>query len=298
MGSSLIPTGQPAPMAPGDYTPAAQSQIVTWAMKRLNPPSPLYVTTDDVLRVQCTSSQAGAVVTINYRLLRAEDGKVVYGSRDSVALPAYKTLFIQVALTEGFLLSVACAATNTTTRGQTFARIMLTSASNLNFTPGQVLMADYVTGIMTPGYPNGRVLAPTEGPGWTHDVALTVPGLGLNWSQNVPSGARWRMNCAYVLFATSAAVPLRYPNISLSAPSTSFAGFANRGVPASTLQAQIAYTKTPNDVIGDPNCYWAALPADLFVLGGSTIQSNCTNLDGADQFTPIDMNVEEWLDNV
>src|SRR5579864_5722224 len=125
MASIIRPPGQPAPYKDGDYTPAVQSQVVSWQLKRLPPPSAVYITVDDVLRAAAASSQANEVVTISYRWIRAADGKLDYG-QFTIAPASDRSLKVQdQPLAEGFLLSVSCKAAVATTRGQTFVRLFL-----------------------------------------------------------------------------------------------------------------------------------------------------------------------------
>jgi hypothetical protein len=293
-----IPSGQPVPMQPGDFTPAGPAQIVSWQMKRLTPPSPLYVTVDDVLVAGAASSQSAEVVTISYRLLRAMDSKVVLGEFTVVPTNTRAIKVAQQQLAEGFLLSVSCKAAVATTRGQTFVRLFLNPKALGGGQPGLMMMADYVTTAMAPGYPNGRTVTPVEGPGNVVSVAANNPPAGSDWSLSVPTNARWRVRSVNATFNASAAV-------------------ANRQVIFNTLVgglqqytagaiANITAGQTPiiSFVPGTsyapiaPNLLAVPLTPDLLLLGGSVIGTNTNNLQAGDQWIPINALVEEWLDNV
>jgi hypothetical protein len=295
--STLNPTGQPGPMQPGDYTPAAQSQVVSWTMKRLAPPSPLYVTVDDQLAAACTSSQAGEVVTIAYRMLRASDGKIVYGSQSSFPLTAYKTEFTPLPLTEGFLLSIGCSAARATTRGQTWVRLILNPAATGFVTPALVLMADYVTGLMTPGYPNGRVLSSLEGPGYVTGVNTGPPPVGEEVSVQVPSNARWHILTWEVIVTTAAGGPNRI--LSLAFPNSNVTATFCYATVSQAPSTTVRYVGAPIApyVIPDPSLVFVPLPNIGTAVGGSFVQSDTENLAAGDQIGGMLLGYEEWIDN-
>jgi hypothetical protein len=285
-------------MQPGDYTPAGAPSIVTWQMKRLAPPSPLYVTVDDVLRCQCATSQTNEVVTVSYKVLRAADGGIVLG-QFTVKPPATRAVTAQDnPLSEGFLLAVSCTAAVATTRGQTFVRLLLNPKGLGAGNAVQMLMADYVTTQMAPGFPGGRVLSPVEGPGNPRTVIAGIPAAGANWSQVVPTNARWRWLGVVFTLQTSAAAGNRYVVIdTIHAGSSTYLGMADATQPASILRNYGGAVLTPN-VSASPQFGVVPLPPGLDFLAGDTIQTAAQNLDVADQFNSIHLQVAEWLDNV
>lgn len=296
--ATLAPTGQPGPMQPGDYTPAAASSVVTWNMKRLTPPSPLYVTVDDVLHVSYGTSQANEFVTVNYRLLRASDGKIVMGSDaiDSPALPVLKTADIPLA--EGFLLSVSCQATVATTRGQTFVRLFLNPKALGPNQPGLMLMADYVTTKMAPGYPNGRILAPTEGPGWAHAVTVSNPAAGFTWTATVPQNTRWRPLTVCATMTTDATPGARTEQLILTSggPVIFQAAAVATQNPSTAVTYSAAELALAPSVAAFLNSF--PMPPGVVLLPGSSIGVAAVGAGAGDAWTNIAVDVEEWLDNV
>jgi hypothetical protein len=299
MGSAtLAPTGQPAPMQPGDYTPAGQSAVVTWNMKRLTPPSPLYVTVDDVLHLSYSSSQTNELVTVNYRLLRAADGRVVMGS-DTIDGPITRQLkTADIPLAEGFLLSVSCQASVATTRGQTFVRLMLNPKALGAGQPGLMLMSDYVTTQMAPGWPNGRTLSPQEGPGYEYTLfPFSFLGLATETAV-VPNNARWRIKAVFFAGQTDATAGTRNAGMSIvSGGSVVWDNYCPAGQAPSTL---IAYYGTPVQVRDTSllTSGWIAIPPDLTLLAGDQVQVRLAGALGSDGLVGPGLRVEEWLDNV
>lgn len=299
----VTPSGQPLPKQPSDYTPAAQSQVVSWQLKRLPPPSQLYVGVDDVLRVGAASSAVNEIVTVSYRLLRAADGAVVPGQFTVGPLNNYALTTKDQTLAEGFLLSVSCRAAVATTRGQTFARLYLNPKALGSGQPAQQLMADYVTTAMASGYPNGRVLGPTEGPGRVYAVQYTTPARGHDWGETDGLLARRRLISVIARLSTSASAGTRNPFLqvldnllNVVAQWTPPTGQAPSGTVTYTWSAAPLVLTPPANLTEVP------LPDNFILPPGYSVQVITGGLDAnvntGDQWANIFAYYEEWLDNV
>lgn len=293
-----LPSGQPAPMKDGDFTPAAQSQVVTWNMKRLAPPSPLYVTVDDVLRAGAATSTVNEVVTVSYRLLRADTGKIVLG-QFTVHPASDRSLAIQDnPLTEGFLLSVSCKAAQANRRGITFVRLFLNPKALGAGQPGLMMMADYVTQAMAPGYPNGRTTNPTEGPGVVYPVFVANPAAGTDWAVSVPPNALWNVQSVTSLLTCSAAVANRNVLVHVTNGVTErFTASANHASTASSTD-RWNWFQAGNTGFNGLNQVNAPWPASFRVAIGDSIGTVTLGMQAADQWSSICLWVEEWLENV
>jgi hypothetical protein len=288
-------------MQPGDFTPAGPSAVVSWQTKRLAPPSSLYVQVDDVLRVAAASSQTNEVVTVNYRWLRASDATVQYG-QFTVAPGANRTISVtDQPMAEGFLLSVSCNAAVATTRGQTFVRLFLNPKALGAGQPGYMLMADYVTTAMAPGHPNGRVVAPSEGPGNVVGVQLGIQPNGVDWTLTVPTNARWRIMSLLVALQTTPGGVNRQltPTITTNA-GTMFDRFIS-GSQAGGTQFFYNFSELPmeiNTASGGQTTVITPIPPGLILPSGSFMKPGTQNLLANDQWFLFNVQVEEWLDNV
>jgi hypothetical protein len=299
MATIITPPGQPKPMQPSDYTPAAQSQVVSWQLKRLAPPSPLYVTVDDVLRVSAATSQANEVVTVSWRLLRAADGVIVYG-QGTVQPASNRSVAVQdFPLAEGFLLSVSCKAAVAATVGATFVRLFLNPKALGAGQPGFMLMSDYATTQISSGFPNGRITAPTEGPGGLTEVPVTSPAAGADWTLAIPTNALWRVMSIFSILVASGAAGNRVPMIRFN-----FAGGARFFRTGTTVpiiaNANLAVVAGPgNAFVGDAtNTLELSFPAGLKVRAGDAIASETAGLLAGDQYSAIAVRVEDYLENV
>jgi hypothetical protein len=302
MSPTIIASGQPGPLQPGEFVLAKPSRVVSWQLKRLAPPSALYVTPDDLLVLGAASSQTNETVTVNYRLLRAMDGAIVAG-QFVLQVPNTRAVTVHTqSLTEGFLLSCSAKASVARSRGQTFARLFLGSGPYGAGQPSYMLMADYVTTAMAPAHPNGRQLSPTEGPGVT--IALsTAPAVGSDFIFIVPANTRWQVLGLQGIFVTGAAVPVRSPsmftrflattpdfiqeNQMVANPGTSYRYNWGAGLAA---QVDALNESTQPLILG------TALTPNAGAI--AAVGSRTVGIDPGDQWTTVQLYAIEWLDNV
>jgi hypothetical protein len=290
--------------SPSDLTPAplsGPSHYVRFALSELPPPSHLYIGVDDSLAVTGITSQTAEVVTVNARLLltdgRIEDMQFVI--RPSNTRAVLRTLF---PLAEGFLLSVSASAAVAVTRGQTFVRVGIQRAASGANQPSSMLMADYVTTASAPGFPNGRILTPTETTGWVHTVTVGNPAAGADWSAVVPTNTRWRVISFFAQFQTSATVATRAVSLAVTGGGQFvFVGSAIATQLASLINDYSGAQLTPYTP-GLATILTLPIPPNLYLsqLSGGTnsVASQTNNLQAGDQWSNINVLVEEWLDNV
>lgn len=287
-----------------DVTPAplsGPSSVVSFEFQKIQPPSMLYVNVDDQLIISGASSQTGEVITVNVRLLlptgRIED--MQFQLRPANTRTVLKQSF---GLAEGYLLSMSASASVAVTRGQTFLRVALQRSAGGAGQPAALILADYVTTQSVPGYPNGRILSPTEGPGQIYIYVGTNPGAGNQWQQNVPVNARWRVRGVQSTFTTSGTAGNRFPGITvLVGGNTVWTSYCLAAVIASTTQLVVAGSLTPY-TSGVTTVSMLGLPPDLVISGVTgfqmLIQSLTSGMLAGDAYTGIALLVEEWLDNV
>lgn len=270
---------------------------VGFLKRAVQPPSDVYIESTDVLVVGVATSQTSEVLTVNYRLLRF-DGILIHG-QFTISPPNNRTVTIHSEpLAEGFLMSMSCRAAVATTRGQTFVRAFLTKLSLGIGQPSYMLMADYVTTAMAPAFPNGRISAPSEGPGFRYSVTGVAPAPGFEWRITVPPNARWRVDTGITPFVTSAAAGNRAPGLTMSVGGiTAFVAWGEENV-AATTSVFVSYSKVRNVPITPLVQCWAPLPIDLIMLGGDLFTSFTAGLQALDQYGPPTVAIEEWLDNV
>jgi hypothetical protein len=295
---------QSSKSTPSDTTPApltGPSSAVSFEFQKVPPPSLLYIQRDDVLVLQAATSQAGEVVNFNVRILQP-NGRVE--ETQIVLRPASTRVVLTQTqvVSEGYLLSLAAQSTASFTRGQTFARASISRAIFGGTQAAQVIFADYVTAFISSGYPNGRILAPSEGPGYVYGVTISQPAAGSDWSVSVPVNARWRLRAWGAIFTTSAVVANRIVGATISGSAGNFW----RASAVANAVASNPYRVTAGGIVAyvglDTLTLTLPLPPDMMLAGpvaiGHQFGSVTVNIQAADQWSNINALVEEWIDNV
>jgi hypothetical protein len=161
-----------------------------------------------------------------------------------------------------------------------------------------MLMSDYVTTAMAPAHPNGRQLAPTEGPGRVYAAAFLNPGLGADWTLSPPANAKWRIISLLSSFVTSAGGPTRTPHLEIQTGGNPVYFSGPVGIQGGgTLFNYTWATGQPYEFDG-VGTVAQPLPDFLVLPPGATISSLTTGIQGTDQWAGQNCLVEEWLDNV
>jgi hypothetical protein len=290
--------GQPGPLREGEFVSLSQPSVVTWKLKDIEVPSPLYITRDDVLVVQATSAVANELVKVTGRLLTIDHVIVPFQAQVQLAAAgASRTVNVQLA--EGFLLSFTAVGLNTFQRGQTFVRAALARAGQTIAAAAVLLVSDYVTQLQPTGWPAATLRSPVEERGAITPLQPADPAAGADFTFTVPTSTRVQILAMHALFTTAVAVANR--NIEMlfsgglgtvwrvSAPVTvaaSTAAHINLG------QSFVASGGVvPADIV-------LPLPGAFLMHGGDTIQSVTTNIQAADQWSAIIFTVEQWLDAI
>lgn len=322
-GTPVLPApGQPTPMRPDEFASGATPNQTSFGFDLVGPPSPLYIQRDDQLViVAITATAGGDTIAINGRFLLAPyqqggqpsdarpgqpTGKVLtHGVIEPIAsnlqVPTPFVEMIQVIqLTEGYLLGLAVVSQGAVTRGQTFVRAYINRGPAAAIASGasQLLFSDYTTRYQVVGWPGGRVQHGTEGPGNLRVITLGNPAAGADWLQSITPGARWRICSLNAALVTSAAVANRTPQIRLRHSGvTIWQSPPNQVIPASTTAlvsaapGQVTSATVPTLV----NC---ALPSPAIIggIGAADIAAVTGGMQAADQWTNINIEIEEWVD--
>jgi hypothetical protein len=333
MGSSVIlpAPGQPKTGPDPAFKTAAIPNIVSFGFEKVGPPSPLYIQRDDVLVLEALSQlPAGDTVRLTARLLQPfaqaagqpdQPGGVAAGgaivgpgyvdvvSKD-LPIPNPRSLVsTQIVLGEGYLLSLGVSGSSGSLRGATFVRVFLNRGPFSTQTPnvGAMLLADYVTQSAASGWPNGRILSGTEGPGFIAFYTPAGPGAGANFSVLSNISGRVRVNTFAATFTASAAVANRIVTISYSPSNGGGLHYVVQDTVAVTASQVVRYSLGPGaSLVRGAGAGTAASPIDVvlplpsgsFGTTGVVINSQVQNIDINDAWSNILLSTEEWFDSL
>ncbi len=294
------------------------SSLVTFATQNIQPPSPLYVTRDDILQTTVYNSLAGQTVAVRYRLLRVDvtgplrttrdplTGRLTGGRITTTIIPG-ELIFTPSSdrlrndffanLPEGFLLNVSCFARSATTRrGQTFAMVSLRReafpAGDSYFT----LISDYTVAGSGLSWPGGLIRQSIEGRGFQRTFTGTDPAAGTEVIEQVPTNALWRLVAVRVQLTTSATVATRVVKVRIDPPGgVSYELPSAYDHPASTTQRYV-FSTVPLNLVARDSVVNVPIPGDFLLPQTSIFRTVTTNLQIGDDWTPPALTVEEWLE--
>lgn len=197
----------------------------------------------------------------------------------------------------GFLLScVATLASGSANRGQCYVRAQVqrstgTPAVKLHNVVGGYLSDDY-----SPSFPYGKIEGPLEGSGALRSILGSDPAAGVEISETVPTGARWRLRAMRAVLTTDITIASRYPEIVVDDGTTVF--FRS---PSSALI--IADRAIGVSVLSNANFNYALstdidiqIPADLQLLAGWRVRTSTFGIVAGDNWAAPQMLVEEWIE--
>jgi hypothetical protein len=264
---------------------------------QLAAPSLVYLTGEDFVRLVSWNSLAAVKLTMRMRILTPAAQVVIYPvdqtpNTDRSAKASDSTPI------EGWLLGVSVeASTGTPARGQTFAMVKLMRGSAATSIEIATIAADYVTSQQRLSYPGSGVTSSLAGQGFIRTVTGTDPGAGVEVSETVPAGARWKLRSLEAALVTSATVANRDVQVTFDDGTVEFfRGASATNHPASNT---FRYTVAP---LGDHtagasvNVPQISTPIDLALLAGYRLKTVTALLDAGDNWGAPIYCVEEWLE--
>lgn len=255
-----------------------------------------YVSPDDHLRLRVRNSAAACIVAIEGRLA-ARDGTVIPFA-DTLAPAVDRSASTKlVRLAEGLLINVSVRAlSGAPRRGQTFVVVELVRGFTGDVIPLGVLVQGYVSDTTRRQWPGSLLEDSTDGRGWMRSIASADPAAGAEFSETVPTAARWRFHSLYATLVTDATAANRYPTLVFD----DGANIVQRSVVASPTPASstFMYTFAPyGSPMGTGSTSFAGvIPGDVNLPAAYRIRSITTGMVVGDNWGPPQLLVEEWIE--
>ncbi len=266
--------------------------------RTIQPPAGLWVDENDVLLVNCRNSLAGVQLQVSARLMEP-DGRISTSQFTLSPTSDRSINSASQALYEGYFLGASVAAIGATvpTRGQTYCALRLNRMPAPSNLIHYLLGADYVSGTLALEWPFGRTIGAIEGPGILRSIAGTTPGAGADFTQTVPTSARWKPRAVEATLTTSAAVASRNPRLQVTdGANVLYTLDVSDGIAASStviFSWVMGWPLTPATTAFATR----AFPADSPVFGGWIIRAQTANLQVGDTWTAVRFAVEEWIED-
>jgi len=255
-----------------------------------------YFTGEDWLRVTSWNSLASVRVVATGRFLTCA-GDVVPLSRDGAANTDRTAATFSFRPGDGWLQDLSLIVTGAApVRGQTFVRVDVVRGDSAGAAVLSTLIQGYVTATKRLAWPGSPIEDSLAGQGWMRSFTGTDPAANTEVSETVPTGARWRFLSAVLTLVTDATVANRSVRIFFDDGANVYCRGCAAGVqPASATQVyNIGDTgfNAVADAVTDP----VPVPSGLRLLAGHRIRSSTANIQAGDNYSAIQMLVEEWLE--
>lgn len=259
----------------------------------------VYITDDDTnLRIVSVNSVSGVVIGLSG--LRIDD-KGVPQPIDELHTPNTNrtTKTDDFGIGKGTVLRVtAFAVSGTPLVGQTYIMVQLVRGVSGPRRVITTLIAGYVTAVQALGFPGSPIVSSTEGEPAIVEYVHAAPPVGAEQVIVVPTGARWEPQALFTVLTTSGVAGTRVPVFGFTNP---FAGAIGSVWPTPGLTPGIAWqisllpgVQRDGSVI--PVRVQAPMPQGLRLLAGGFINTVTLNMDGADQYSALNLSVREWLE--
>lgn len=254
-------------------------------------------TGDDYLKLTVENSFVGVRVTVSYRMHRRDN--VTAPSSESFAITADRVAnTFTFNIGQGYLLNaVAFVSSGAPKRGQTYIKLEAIRGANLTPLVLAPLLQGYVTANQNLGYPGSPLQGSFEGDGFTRFVSGTQPAAGNEWSETVPTGARWELLNLAVDLTTNGTPADRLAVLGCrNAGQLFFRSPQTRVIPAGrTIRNYWTTAAAVNPSVKD-DVPVAQLAPGLQLHAGHTFDSGTSNLQAGDAYGAPFYQVREWLE--
>lgn len=255
-----------------------------------------YVDGSETLRLTVFNAAASVSLALAGRML-VDDGRIVPFVHRLVPATDRSATVFDAPLPCGFLLGCQARLTGgAPISGQAFGVLSLGYGTGNGFTELEVLAAGAITSAGRLAYPGSPIIGPLAGAGAVRTIAGTDPAAGAEFSESVPTGARWRLLSLTVQFVTDATVANRFPSVVVDDGTNQLQRIAVSGAVAASTTAPITagafgfsgsvsgFNVLP--LVGDP----------LILMAGYRLRSLTTALQAGDNYGPPTLHIEEWIE--
>jgi len=255
----------------------------------------IYVTGEDSLRVTSFNSLAGVVLAVEGRFM-GYDGVVVPMVERHVPNSNYTAATSFVTLGEGFLCNIQVrATTGAPGQGQCFVLVEIVRGRLGAVQPLGTLLQGYASDVQRLAWPGSSLSSSVAGTGVLRAVLGTNPAAGVEISDAVPVGARWRVVSWFAALVNDATVGNRRVTLIIDDGANILHQVeASADQTASQTRSYEAYaTGVAPDLSGTVFRLPSPFPLDL--AAGSRLRTSTAGLVAGDNWGAATILVEERI---
>ena len=199
---------------------------------------------------------------------------------------------------EGHLLNVAVFASSGTPRvGQTFVSLHVVRGTGNAVYRLATVVQGYVTRSQELAFPGSPVVTSEQGAGVIRTITGTDPAANVNWSETVPTGARWQILGVSARLVTAAGGADRQGLLVVSSGASTLGIFPIAATqPPSGSHLWYWWNGTPLDSLISGEAFLGGIPVDLILLAGETVSGYINNVGVGDDWQAPTLRVREWLE--
>lgn len=289
-------SGAQFPQPPEEFAVRSATSAYKFLTEGVPPPFPCYVGVDDRLLLSYVWDNGGNSMNCNVRILRP-DGEIiplVFVLSSANARTVNQQSF---QLVEGFLLSVALIAQQSVNANSVaYGWASLIRPPNTTLTQYETLCAGYLSANVPVTYPTQPLQRHADSTGIIRSIQITTPGAGADFTFTIPALSRYRIISLSATFTTAVAVANRNVELVIDDGANVVAEITSGFSQLASLVDDYTWMDSgPSGALFD-NVVVLPLPANLILSTGFRIRSETTAIQGADQWSAIQMLVSEWLD--
>jgi len=200
-------------------------------------------------------------------------------------------------LPEGELLNATVFVTGAAPiTGQTFVRLQLLRGRETSSVVLGTLAAGYVTAVQPLAFPGSGVKSSLKRPGALRAITGTDPAAGVEISETVPTGARWRPLAIRFALVTDATVANRESLLTFDDGATVFATSPPQGAQTASTTFTHNWLDTTTPRIALLSLVLNTPLPRLDLLAAARVRTVTTNLQAGDNYGAPQLLVEEWLE--
>jgi hypothetical protein len=255
----------------------------------------IYCTGEEQMRISSFNSLAGVELHLEARFM-ASNGQLVPIRQRHVPNTDRSLATQLVPLGDGWLSNVQIrATTGAPARGQCYVFVEIVRGTAGALQPLGALLADYVTDVQRIAWPGSPIRSSTEGRGFMRSFTGTNPAANVEFSETVPTGARWRLVALSVALVTDANVANRVPTLIVDDGALTYLESSVGGNLVASTTYQITASAFGVANAFTPLAQGIPLPPDLILLAGHRMRSTTLNRQVGDDYGAPQLYVEEWI---
>lgn len=256
----------------------------------------LQLTGEENFRLTTFGSLASAVVALEGRRITAE-GVIVPLSETQVPNSDRTAKVSIFPAGDGLLTNAQLrVSTGTANVGHVFALLELGRGREGGFTPLVTLIQGYITSATRRTWPGSTIDSPLAGQGRPRTITGTDPAAGVEISETVPTGARWKIGSVGYALVTDATAITRFPLITIDDGATIIWQSAISTGQAASITGIYRFAPGAASATIATNHFNFALPSNLILAAGYRIRTVTASLQAGDNFGAPVLHVEEFID--